>query len=90
MTIAHQDRSWRVILDPPARGSWNMAVDDALIESAQKPDFKPTLRLYSWEPACLSLGHAQPIHEVDQGRLDLYGWDLVLPANRWPGDIAHG
>lgn len=77
MTIDHQDRSWRVILDPPARGSWNMAVDDALIESAQKPDYIPTLRLYSWDPACLSLGHAQPIHEVDQERLDSYGWDLV-------------
>lgn len=70
-------RTWRLILDPPARGSWNMAVDDALIESAQQPGFIPTLRLYSWDPACLSLGHAQSVEEVDQALLKIYGWDLV-------------
>jgi lipoyl(octanoyl) transferase len=79
MSVQNDDQfqSWRVILDPPARGSWNMAVDDALIESAQQPGFTPTLRLYSWVPACLSLGHAQSIQEVDQSLLRSFGWDLV-------------
>jgi lipoyl(octanoyl) transferase len=37
----------------------------------------PTLRLYSWEPACLSLGYAQPASDVDLDAIDRYGWGLV-------------
>ena len=37
----------------------------------------PTLRLYAWEPACLSLGHAQPFADVDMARLKAHGWDVV-------------
>jgi lipoate-protein ligase A len=54
-----------------------MAVDDALLTCAQHPDYVPTLRLYSWQPACLSLGHAQPIAEIDPRRLAALGWDIV-------------
>ncbi len=68
---------WRIIIDPPATGSWNMAIDDALLTFAQQADYSPTLRLYSWQPACLSLGHAQPITEIDHERLLSEGWGLV-------------
>lgn len=68
---------WRLIIDPPASGSWNMAVDDSLLEAAQEDGYLPTLRLYSWNPPCLSLGHAQHIREVDQEALKKMGWDLV-------------
>ena len=71
------DFIWRLIISPPASGSWNMAVDDALLTCAQHPDYVPTLRLYSWQPACLSLGHAQPIAEIDPRRLATLGWDIV-------------
>lgn len=54
-----------------------MAVDDALLEAAQGESYIPTLRLYSWNPPCLSLGHAQHIREVDQEALKMMGWDLV-------------
>ncbi len=37
----------------------------------------PTLRLYAWDPPCLSLGYAQPISDVDLARLHAHGWDLV-------------
>jgi hypothetical protein len=30
--IAHMD-SWCLLLTPPARGAWNMAVDEAFLES---------------------------------------------------------
>jgi len=36
-----------------------MAVDHALLESVQR-DRAPTLRLYRWQPACLSFGRNQP------------------------------
>jgi lipoate-protein ligase A len=68
---------WRLITTPPARGSWNMAVDEAILESATRGDVAPTLRLFAWHPACLSLGYAQPVADVDQARLAQYGWDLV-------------
>ncbi len=48
----------RLIIDPPARGSWNMAVDQALLETAAAGD-QATLRVYRWTPATLSLGYFQ-------------------------------
>src|SRR5512137_3016795 len=68
---------WRLILDPPARGAWNMAVDESLLEHTGRGESLPTLRLYAWEPACLSLGYAQPFADVDATRLQEHGWDAV-------------
>jgi lipoyl(octanoyl) transferase len=51
---------WRLILHAgtPAPGAANMAVDHALLESVQQ-GAAPVLRLYAWEPACLSFGRNQ-------------------------------
>jgi lipoate-protein ligase A len=69
---------WRLILDPlPGRGAWNMAADEAILESCIRGESLPTLRLYAWEPPCLSLGYAQPIQDVDLARLQVRGWELV-------------
>ena len=69
--------TWRYIFTPPARGAWNMAVDEAVLESSGSGESLPTLRLYAWQPACLSLGYAQSIKDVDLARLKANGWDLV-------------
>jgi len=69
--------TWRLLVSPPAHGAWNMAVDEALLESAGRGDSLPTLRLYAWEPPCLSLGYAQPFSDVDLPRLQARGWELV-------------
>ncbi len=70
--------TWRLLNHPsPARGAWNMALDEAILEAAGRGDSPPTLRLYAWEPACLSLGYAQPVSDVDLPRLETLGWDLV-------------
>jgi lipoyl(octanoyl) transferase len=69
--------TWRLIIDLPASGEWNMAVDEALLSSISEGDSLPILRLYAWNPACLSLGYAQPITDVDLNRLTQLGWDLV-------------
>ena len=68
---------WRLLRTPPAEGAWNMAVDEAILEFAGKGDAPPTLRLYAWKPACLSIGYAQPIKDVDLGRLQERGWGIV-------------
>ena len=70
-------QTWRLLFTPPARGAWNMAVDETILESIHRGDSIPTLRLYSWTPACLSLGHAQPYADVDSVRLRTRGWEVV-------------
>jgi len=54
-----------------------MALDAAILESVGAGLAPPTLRLYGWEPPCLSLGYAQPVDDVDQATLADQGWDLV-------------
>ena len=54
----------RVIVDPqPAGGGWNMAVDEALLESAVGGG-RCTVRWYRWERATLSLGYFQSRDEM--------------------------
>ncbi|MBI2332136.1 MAG: lipoate--protein ligase family protein [Chloroflexi bacterium] len=69
--------TWRLIYTPPSTGAWNMAADESILEHIYRGESKPTLRLYSWNPACLSLGHAQSIKDVDADRLRAQGWDVV-------------
>ena len=68
---------WRLIFSQPAPGAWNMAVDEAILESAGSGEVEPTLRLYAWDPPCLSLGYAQPIEDVDRHLLDRNEWQIV-------------
>jgi lipoate-protein ligase A len=75
--IRLEKTTWRLLVDPPAQGAWNMAVDESLLEHTGRGESLPTLRLYAWEPACLSLGYAQPFADVDTVRLRERGWDVV-------------
>lgn len=68
---------WRIIKTEPARGSWNMAVDEAILLAVGRGEVLPTLRLYSWEPACISLGYSQSSSDIDLQKLETKGWDLV-------------
>jgi len=70
-------RTWRLITTNPAPGSWNMAVDETILEHAGHGNVLPTLRLYAWDPPCLSLGYAQPFADVDTSRLKAHGWEIV-------------
>jgi lipoate-protein ligase A len=69
--------NWRLLITPPARGAWNMALDEAILEHIGRGESVPTLRLYAWDPPCLSLGHAQPFADVDRTRLKERGWEVV-------------
>jgi lipoyl(octanoyl) transferase len=68
---------WRLLITPPARGVWNMAVDESILIHIGRGESLPTLRLYAWTPACLSLGYAQPFRDVDTNRLKERGWEVV-------------
>ena len=50
----------RIIHDPPACGTWNMAVDEMLLEAVAKSG-EPTLRFYQWSEPTLSLGYFQAV-----------------------------
>ncbi len=54
-----------------------MALDESLLKSVAENHTPPTLRLYCWEPATLSLGFAQPAADVDVEKLQANKWDLV-------------
>jgi lipoate-protein ligase A len=55
------DEPCRLLIDPPATGSWNMAVDEALLEYAASGGW--TLRFYAWRTPTLSLGYFQTCHD---------------------------
>lgn len=52
MTVCH------LIVDPPGNGAWNMALDEALLLSAEQ-DGIAWLRFYKWQEPTLSLGYFQ-------------------------------
>jgi lipoyl(octanoyl) transferase len=68
---------WRLILDAPGPGAWNMAVDEALVESVDTGRSAPVLRLYRWRPPCLSLGFTQPFEAADAAFCAAHGVDVV-------------
>jgi len=50
---------WRLIVDPPARGHENMAVDEALLISSERGEGPPTIRFYEWSVPTISIGYRQ-------------------------------
>mgnify|MGYP002385558445 CR=1 FL=1 len=67
---------WRLIIDDPASGAWNMAVDRAILEAHQAGDVLPTLRLYRWNRPTVSLGRFQAAEDVDPETCAAGGIDL--------------
>jgi lipoate-protein ligase A len=77
MLSAYPPATWRLLLTEPLAGPRNMAVDEAILRAVAAGQAPPTLRFFAWAPPCLSLGYAQPLADVDLGRLRAHGWDLV-------------
>ena len=68
---------WRLIIHGPGRGSGNMAVDEAIARMAGEGHVPPTLRLYAWDPPCISLGRHQSIADIDVDKAQAHGIDVV-------------
>lgn len=77
---AMADRPWRLIIDGPAGGAWNMAVDRALQVTRERGTSPPTLRIYRWERPTVTLGAFQPATAVDPCACLTYGVDVVRRA----------
>lgn len=53
----------RILIEPaPCSGSWNMAVDEVLLEAAAARA-ECSLRIYEWDCATVSLGYFQEAHD---------------------------
>ena len=64
------------IRDPlPHRASVNMAIDEALLRTAQEP----TLRVYTWESPAVSFGYFSKASEITNA------WPLHEWVRRWTG-----
>jgi len=70
--------NWRLLWSGHSDGYTNMAVDEALLWAAAERPGPPTLRIYGWRPAAVSLGYFQEAAgQVDQAELARRGWGLV-------------
>ena len=54
-----------------------MAIDEAILRGVAAGSSPPTLRVFGWQPACLSLGQAQPAADVDFDACSHLGFDVV-------------
>ncbi|MEA4883621.1 MAG: lipoate--protein ligase family protein [Clostridia bacterium] len=69
---------WRIITSPPADGAANMAIDEAILEAVLAGCAPPTLRFYTWNPPCISIGCFQRAQRsADLRRLPGMGFGFV-------------
>jgi len=69
--------TWRLITDGALPGALNMARDTAILEAVSARQSPPTLRLYSWDPPCLTLGKHQGVDAADLDFCRREGIDVV-------------
>jgi lipoate-protein ligase A len=70
--------TWHLLLDATGRpGHWNMALDEALLDQADRTG-AALLRLYRWDPPCLSFGRNEPaLPRYDRAAIERLGLDVV-------------
>jgi lipoate-protein ligase A len=71
------DRRLELIIDAPAPGAENMRRDLELLDACARGEIPGAVRLYGFEPACLSLGRMQAIDDVDLDACARDGVDIV-------------
>jgi len=65
----------------PNPAAFNMAFDETVLEGIARGDTQPTLRLYSWKPAAISVGYFQGLREeIDLAACERLGVDAVRRA----------
>ncbi len=69
--------TWRLILDGDLPGARNMARDVAILHAVADGLAPPTLRLYGWNPPCLTLGRHQGPEAANLDFCQAEGIDVV-------------
>lgn len=69
--------SWQLLIDQGRPGSDNMARDQGLLDLAEREGIA-VLRLYSWEPFCISFGRNEPaLRRYDRAAIQNQSLDTV-------------
>lgn len=77
-SIMPSDGRWRLLNTGFLNGPMNMAIDEAIMFSVAEGEAPPTIRLYGWDPFCVSIGYAQRMRkEVDVEACRAKGIDYV-------------
>ena len=77
---------FHLLMDPPASGSWNMGVDEVLLEAAAA-EGQCTLRFYQWQEPTLSLGYFQTYADRRQHEASRHA--AVVRRSSGGGAILH-
>ncbi len=69
---------WQFINSGKCSPSYNMALDEALLEWHSRGEIGPVLRFYEWDPATLSIGYFQSVEkEIDLDAVEKHGLGFV-------------
>ncbi|AXH99049.1 lipoate--protein ligase family protein [Sporosarcina sp. PTS2304] len=69
---------WHYVDSGKCTSSFNMALDEALLDFHSKGEIGPVLRFYEWEPATLSIGYFQRIEkDIDMEKVKELGLGFV-------------
>ncbi len=69
---------WHFINSGKCSASFNMALDEALLEWHSKGEIGPVLRFYEWQPATLSIGYFQSVEkEIEMDEVKKHGLGFV-------------
>ncbi|NYE05008.1 lipoate-protein ligase A [Bacillus niacini] len=69
---------WRFIDSGNCSPSFNMALDEALLDWHSEGKFPPVIRFYGWDPATLSIGYFQKVEkEIDLEAVKAHGLGFV-------------
>jgi len=70
-------KNWRLINHRAYDGAMNMAIDEAILEAHLAGVVPPTVRLYGFEPAAVTIGYAQKMPPKTVERITNSGIDVV-------------
>ncbi len=68
---------WRLITYSEFEPAFNMAADEAILEAHLAGEVPPTLRLYGWKPAAISIGYSQKISPQEIQSIKDHGLAVV-------------
>ncbi|MCA1063359.1 biotin/lipoate A/B protein ligase family protein [Rossellomorea sp. AcN35-11] len=70
--------TWRFIDSGNCSPSYNMALDEALLDWHSEGKIPPTIRFYGWDPATLSIGYFQKVEkEINMDAVKEHGLGFV-------------
>ncbi|NHJ21707.1 MAG: lipoate--protein ligase family protein [Candidatus Lokiarchaeota archaeon] len=59
--MSEKNMEWRFLPLETRNGYWNMALDEAILETVIKHEAPSTLRLFKWDPSTVSIGRNQSL-----------------------------